>query len=316
MSIERKKRVSLLQSAFGRGAVDTSGKNIALRCPKCNDSRKEKKKLVVQLETGWFNCWVCGLSGKNVAFLFRKHAKKYVSQCLDIFDCGRAEKPEKDDLVSNLNFPDDARLVVGSKDPDARAVVNYLRARGMTTIDMYRWRVCFSNTFPLIRKAIFPSHDTSGEINYYVSRSIDNSVYKYTNAKVPKSEIVFNEMDIDWSQPVILVEGVFDAVKCPDNTVPVLGSSVSKKSKLYKMLSKNRSTVIVAFDNDAELKAHKVCRSLVQAGCNVYKATVRDGDLGSKSKEDVIKTLQNTERWTGDSMLSHKIMSIKSGSIL
>ena len=82
------------------------------------------------------------------------------------------------------------------------------------------------------------------------------------------------------------------------------------------MLSKNRSTVIVAFDSDAELKAHKACRLLLQAGCDVYKSTVLNGDLGSKSKKDARKTLQNTQRWTDDSMLSHKIMSIKSGSIL
>ena len=315
MSIEKKKRVSLLQSAFGRGSVDTSGKNIALSCPSCNESRLDKKKLVVQLETGWFNCWVCGLSGKNVSFLFRKHAKKYLTQCLEVFNCGRVQKTEEDTDVP-LDLPDDARLVLGSKDPDARAIVNYLRGRGMTTMDIYRWRVCFSNKFPLIRKAIFPSHDREGELNYYVSRSIDNSVYKYTNAKIPKSSIIFNEIDMDWSQPVILVEGVFDAVKCPDNTVPVLGSSVSKKSRLYKLLSKNRATVIVAFDSDAEAKAHRVCRVLRQSGCSVYKATVRNGDLGSKSKDAVMETLRNTERWSDDSMLSHKIMSIKSGSVL
>ena len=316
MSIEKKKRASLLQSAFGHGNVDTSGKNIALRCPDCNDSKLEKKKLVVQLETGWFNCWVCGLSGKNISFLFRKHAKKYFSQCQDIFDCEKSGKIKEEEEVLSLGFPEDAKLVLRSKDPDARAIVRYLKGRGMTTQDIYRWRVCFSSRFPFIRKAIFPSHDALGELNYYVSRSIDNSVYKYTNAKIPKSSIVFNEIDIDWSQPVILVEGVFDAVKCPDNTVPVLGSSLPKKSKLYNILSKNRSTVIVAFDSDAETKAHKVCRSLSQSGCNVYKVSVSGGDLGSKTRDAVIESLRGTKKWSDDSMISHKIMSIKSGSTL
>ena len=318
MSIERSKRIKLLRSAFGLGSLESSGKNIAFWCPNCKESKRDKKKLVVHLETGWYHCWVCNLSGKNPVYLFRKFAKKYVDKCVEVFDCRPigSKTPADDVDTQQLDFPDDARLVVESRDPDAREVFSYLKKRGMSTLDMYRWRVCFSNEFRLRRRAIFPSFDIDGKVNYYVARSIDDSFYKYNNAKVPKSSIIFNEVDIDWSQPVILVEGIFDAVKCPDNTVPVLGSSLPKKSLLFKMLSRNQSTVIVAFDEDAEMKAHRVCSILSKAGCDVFKTDILDGDLGSRSKTSALEALTTARRWSPDSRISYKISSIKSGSVL
>ena len=318
MSIERSKRIKLLQSAFGTGLLENSGKNVAFWCPNCKESKKDKKKLVVHVETGWYHCWVCSLSGKNPIYLFRKFAKKYASQCAEVFDCKSAGPAVSaaDDPVVVVDFPDDARLIVESRDPDAREIFSYLKKRGMSTLDMYRWRICFSNEFRLRRRAIFPSFDIDGRVNYYVARSIDDSFYKYNNAKVPKSNIIFNEIDVDWTQPVILVEGIFDAVKCPDNTVPVLGSSLPKKSLLFKMLSRNQSTVIVAFDEDAETKAHRVCSALSKAGCNVFKTNVTGGDLGSKSRTSALESLSSAVRWSSDSRISYKISSIKSGSIL
>jgi len=313
----KSKRKQLLRNAFGEGHVDASEKDMSLHCPKCNDGRRDKYKLIVHLETGWFHCWVCGLSGKNISYLFRKFAPSYFRECCELFEVkNTSQKPSDEPVVEPVKLPDDAMLVLDSKDPDARSIVAYLKGRGMSNIDIYRWRVCFSNEFRFRRKAIFPSFDADGKLNYYVARSIDDTKFKYSNAKVAKSTIIFNELDIDWRQPVILVEGVFDAIKCPDNTIPVLGSTLPKSSLLHKTLSKYQTPVIVAFDEDAEQKAHRVCGSLAKAGCDVYKAKISGGDLGSKKKEEAMASLETTQKWTTESLITHKISSIKSGSIL
>ena len=317
MSLEKNKRIKLLQSAFGSGFLETSGKNISFNCPHCKEKRKDKKKLVVQLETGWFHCWVCGFSGKNIGFLFRKYAPSFVDQCNKIFECKpfrQVSQPEE--IIEPLDFPVDAKLVVSSTDPDARAIVSYLKSRGLSIGDMCRWRVCFSNEYKFRRKAIFPSFDIDGNVNYYVSRAIEEKKFKYTNAKIPKSSIIFNELDIDWKQPVILVEGVFDAIKCPENTIPILGSTLPKKALLHQQLRRHLPPVIVALDEDAEKKSHRICASLSEAGCDVYKTTIKGKDLGEMSKDEASNALLKAVRWSRDSRISYKITSIKSGSIL
>lgn len=317
MNLKKSRKIKLLEAAFGEGSLEPSEENFHLCCPVCDDTRKSKKKLYVSLETGWYNCWVCNTSGKNINFLFRKHAKQYSSQCQELFPDNAKISHEVVEEKIIVELPSDACLVgISGKDPDNRDVYRYLQNRGMTRLDMYRWRVCVSQEFYFRRKAIFPSFDADGNLNYYVARAIDQTKFKYHNAKVPKSRVIFNEVDLDWNDPIILVEGVFDAVKCPDNTAIALGSTLSKESQLFKKLRQHRSTVIVAFDEDAEMKSHAVCKKLHRAGCTVYKVTVRENDLGSRSKEAVEDILRTAEPWTQISLLNHKISSIKSGSIL
>jgi len=317
VNLKKSRKIKLLETAFGEGSLEASEENFHLCCPVCNDLRKSKKKLYVSLATGWYNCWVCNTSGKNINFLFRKHAPQYSLQCQELFPSSAIVSHESLEEKIIVELPRDAVLVSDeSKDPDTRAVFRYLKARGMSRLDMYRWRVCVSQQFYFRRKAIFPSFDDAGILNYYVARSIDETKFKYNNAKVPKSRIIFNEIDLDWKEPIIVVEGVFDAVKCPDNTAIALGSTLSKDSALFKKLSQHQCTVIIAFDEDAETKSHKVCKKLYRAGCSVYKVTVRENDLGSRSSADVENILKTAESWSQISLLSHKISSIKSGSVL
>ena len=316
MNLEKSKKIKLIESAFGSGHLETDEKNIHVSCPECKDSRKDKKKLYISLETGWYNCWVCNISGKKVSYLFRKYASKYYNQCQLVFGSDQLYHtvPEPEAVVE---FPDDSKLVANfSSDPDARDIYSYLRKRGLSRLDMLRWRVCFSSEFLYRRKAIFPSFDAEGKINYFVARSIDETKFKYNNAKVPKSGIVFNEIDMDWSQPVILVEGVFDAVKCPDNTAIALGSTLPKNSLLYHRLVKNQCSVVVCFDEDAEGKSHDVCKKLKKAGCRVYKVSPKGCDLGDRSKSGALSLIGSAVPWTEEARISHKISRMKSGSII
>lgn len=316
MSFNKSKKITLFESAFGRGSLEQGGSNLHLPCPKCK-SAKSKKKLYVEIETGWYHCWVCGLSGKNVNFLFRKFSPSRQGQCRELYPDDSLIKLPAVDLTPPPELPSDTRLVCqATSDPDARDVFRYLQGRGLSKLDMYRWRICVSDKFRFRRKAIFPSFNETGELNYYTARCIDETKFKYMHAKVPKKSIIFNEFDIDWNQPVILVEGVFDAVKCPDNTIVALGSSLAYTSELYKKLKTNAGTVIVAFDEDATVKSHDACKKIHAAGCDVYRLSVSGGDLGSRSKHEVKELFKTIKPWSCVSFLSHKISTIKSGSIL
>jgi DNA primase len=319
VGLEISKKTALFEAAFGSGYMETGKVNFHVSCPSCKDGRKNKKKLYIELATGWYHCWVCGTSGKNINFLFRKFAKNYAPRCAQLFheDRSYTDQQALEEIILPPELPEDSVLLMSAKnDPDANDVKRYLKARGLTKMDMYRWRICVSNEFKFRRKAIFPSFTASGQLNYYTARCIDETKFKYKNADVPKRTVIFNEFDINWDEPIILVEGVFDAVKCPENTVPVLGSSLASGSNLFMRLKQHESTVIVAFDEDAESRIHDVCRRLSLAGCSVYNLTIKGNDLGSRTKSDVRDILATTARWTPVSFLNHKISKIKSGSIL
>ena len=103
---------------------------------------------------------------------------------------------------------------------------------------MKRLRVGVSSEFLFKDRVIFPSFDMSQNLNYFVSRTIDPDVsFKYRNFKGKKKDIVFREIDVDFTKELILTEGVFDLVHCPENSTCILGSWID--------LSHNDRTLIV-----------------------------------------------------------------------
>lgn len=321
VTVSNSQKIRILQKYFGAGHQGKDG-GIVFTCPSCKEIRKDKKKLVVQLTNGWYHCWVCGLSGKSFFSLFRKTFPKSLRDpdCEVLFEGQRDEQHASEELEKpKVELPEDIILVGTdeSKDPDVLAVKKYLSERGISRGDMLRWRICAAKTGNLCRRAIIPSFDSEGKLNYYTARSIDENKFKYKNSQTNKTEIIFNEIDVDWSKPVILVEGVFDAMKCPENTIPVLGSELSKKSELFKKLWSNNCIVTVAFDPDLKEKSHKVCDLLSSAGLEVYQVWAPDGnDFGSLSKSEVLEILKRSRPWFKENHLSFKINSIASGSLL
>jgi DNA primase len=157
-----------------------------------------------------------------------------------------------------------------------------------------------------------------GRLNYYVTRTIDaTKKMKYQNADVPKAEVIFNEIDMDWSKEVLLVEGVFDAIKCPENTLPILGSSFSKRSMILRTLMKHQTPCVVSLDPDMKQKAYRAADLLVSAGCPVRIAFAPTGkDLGDLTKSEVSKLVKSAPAYNDMMRITHKISEIKSGSLL
>jgi len=309
----------LLDRALGSGVLSRDGINYCLRCPACKDARTEKRKLVVRLDDGRYHCWVCGIKGLSVNRLIAKFRPGFASDARNVrLRKGPEEQQVRDEEVT---LPKGTVLLGGSGnqgDPDIKAVTNYLKRRGLSRKDMLRWRALSCSRGSFRRRAIIPSFDREGKINYYVARSIDpDTKMKYQNAKIAKEDIIFNEVDLDWSKEMILVEGVLDAMKCPENSVPVLGSSLSTRSRLYKMLMRHQTPCIVSLDPDLKKKAFKLADLLSATGCSVKIAFAPSGrDLGDLSREAVLGVLSHAKPYTDMMRISHKISEMSSGSLL
>jgi DNA primase len=204
-----------------------------------------------------------------------------------------------------------------SKDPDVQAAMRYLASREVHEEDVFRWRLHTHTRGFLRRHVVFPSFDSEGNPNYFVARAIDEVDFKYRNAKIPKKSIIFNEIDINWKSTVILVEGVFDALNCPENTIPILGSTIPRSSLLYNKLMEHQSDVIVALDPDLPDKTHRICKDLESAGCSIrYCFAPKGKDFGSMKKEEVIRKIEKAKRYDYNARINHKINMIRSGSII
>ena len=188
------KRRKAVEAAFGRTSVSSDGINCAVSCPACNENKKSKLKLVIRLDDGRYQCWVCGIKGGNIAYLASKY-RKNADALFSVF--GKKVKKDQDKIPEQLQLPSEsAFLLKDALDPDQKATVRYIKSRGLNLNDVYRWRMMYSSSRAHRRRVIVPSFDIEGKLNYFISRSIDQDRKpRYVNSKVPKNDIIFNEID-------------------------------------------------------------------------------------------------------------------------
>ena len=315
-------KIALITEAFGSGNFLRDGVNYTVRCPKCNDKRIEKRKLTIRIDNGLFHCWVCELRGKNVFRYILKNYPRLSSKINGEFlDLHFSIAKEENLLEDNLKVEPPEKMVPVLRktiNPDIIAVRKYLYSRGITNEQIYRWRVMVSPDGKYRRSAIFPSFDYEGKINYFVSRYIDKNItFKYRNSIIPKNKIIFNDIDIDWSKPINLVEGIFDAINCPENTIPILGSSLPADSELFKKIVNSESNITIALDPDLKIKAYDLANNFYKMGCDVKITFAPDGkDLGDLSREEVKNILESAKPIDSLSKLKYKITTIRSSSLI
>ena len=146
-------------------------------------------------------------------------------------------------------------------------------------------------------RIIIPSYDGEGKLNYFIARDMfPNSKFKYKNPPMSKDTVCF-EMFINWNEPIILVEGVFDAIAIRNNAIPLLGKFPSSKL-VGKIITKEVKTIYIALDEDARKDAIKLSKFFMDLGIDTYLLNMRGKDpseLGFSKFWDIVKdTKQST----------------------
>ena len=85
--------------------------------------------------------------------------------------------------------------------------------------------------------------------------------------------------------PLVLCEGVFDMIKCGENSTPLLGSELNEMSLLFNKIVANRTPIILALDSDARKKMFKIYNKLIEYDIDVKVLDVIT-DPGDMSRED------------------------------
>jgi len=285
-------------------------------CPFC---KHHKRKLSINLPKNVFKCWICEETGNPGKLVFKFGTKpqreewKRLSGQVDISEFDNLFQGSE--IVNNcqkINLPKEfVSLANGSLPLSANPALKYLKQRNITKKDLLKWKVGFCPSGDYEKRIIFPSFGNDGFCNYFVARSYKRKEWmKYKNPPASKSDIIFNELYVDFDDDLVLVEGVFDAVVA-GNAIPLLGSSLRAKSPLFSLLINYPKEIFIALDHDAEKKASRIMKLLSRYNKTVYKVDTSDiEDVGSITKEEFLKRKQRAVRMTEDNLILQKLSEI------
>ena len=311
------KKVEILKDILG--SYNQSGNELLFKCPFCTH---HKKKLSVNVVKNAAKCWICDWSTPNLTRIVKRLGSyTQISEWNEL--CGIVEIAEYDKIFQQtetldeeieqvLVLPDEFQtLCTKHNSLTSLKARRYLRERGLSQCDIQKWKIGYAVSGEYEGRVIVPSFNMDGKVNYYVGRRYDDNQWsKYKNPDVSK-DIIFNHLYVDFDEDVVLVEGVFDAIKA-GNSIPLLGSTLKENSKLFKELIKQDPAIYIALDPDAERKAEKLIIDLLNYDAEVYKIDIPAGrDVGDMSHEE-FNSLKNSAKLIKDTdyFLITKIMSI------
>jgi len=275
---------------------------LLFNCPHCDmdkdfDIRGEGYNLCVNLE--WYSdkadatipvwkCWVCDDSG-SIQKLINKYGTTEHKEAFKMLSSDKFDTIPQPVTPQTIKLPKEFRSDFNASVIGLDAL-KYLRSRSIDGRNIRKWGIGYCEEGRYANRIIIPSfcnHPT--EPDYFVARRIyDEGIareqirtpyynMKYLNPPCSKSSIIFGEGYVDWSFPVILVEGVFDALSLY-NSIALLGKKIP--DVLIKKLMATNATVVVALDNDVKTD-HKLrsYKKLIDYGIKVYEASSEHKDI-------------------------------------
>ena len=265
-------------------------------CPFCHHYRR---KFAFNVQTHNWHCWVCKAKGNNLFSLLRKLNKWAVfkSRVEEITKrIHHFKKTPKSPI--QVDLPNQyVSLLDATKDfPLKSKAVNYLKRRGIGKYQMWKYDIGFCNKGQYQDRIIIPSFNEDNQLNYFVGRTIhSHQSFKYMNPKVQKDSVIIFENMINWNFPIIMTQGVFDAITVNFNGVPLLGKTASRKL-LQKILFYD-AEVCLSLDNDAQEDQHDVMVKMLKLGIeNISFINIKQKDPNLMNRWDYWKFLLTNRR--------------------
>ena len=137
------------------------------------------------------------------------------------------------------------------------------------------------------------SYDADGKINYFTARSFNkDSFIKFKNPEVSR-DIIANELFINWDLPIIICEGMFDALAIKRNVIPLLGKNI-QNSLMKKLITSKVKKIYIALDKDAIKQSVKFCENLINEGKEVYLVKIDGKDPSELGFNRFTELIQHT----------------------
>ena len=249
MGISEQKLLALLQKVLGEGKIVSKDEAMFV----CPFSHHRKPKLAVNLSTQRWQSWIdTNAKGRSIFALFKRLQvpSNYFDELSRIVKLPKSSQTQetKEEYVS-LPY-EYKRLTETHTDFSYAKAMKYLKNRGIESYDIERYDIGYCDKGDYAGRIIVPSYDVDNKLNYFIARDFTGSAYlKYKNPPVSKDVVVF-ENQIDFSEPIILCEGVFDAMAIRRNAIALLGKNIPSKLKV-RLVEHNVKQVTIVLDEDA-----------------------------------------------------------------
>ena len=299
---------SLLEVYLGKGKKLANG-DYAYNCPVC---KHKNPKLMVNVISGAYNCFTCHpkTTGKTPVSLFKKIAAP-LEAILEMksYFANDTTKIEVEKDIKTIIIPKEFVSLsdVSDNSLDKRQALVYLKKRRVTSSDIQKYNIGYCKTGRYRNKVVVPSYDSNGRINYFIARSFEiDPKQKIDSPSCNKSEMIGFEYYINWNVPVILCEGVFDAIAIKRNAIPLFGKTIPK-ALMIKLLQPQVKTVYLALDEDAIMESIDHAQRLVDLGKEVYLIQLNGKDPSEIGFEGMIQYLHNAQPITALNLLMLKM---------
>lgn len=308
---EKQSVINILDDVLG---VGTSMKNDeqAHYCPFCHH---HKKKLQINLKTQKWHCWVCDAKGKRIQRLLKRlHVdNRKLKKIYEVYgdDYIVYSKDTEDEKVE-LRLPNEFQSLLKEPkglNPLFRKVREYAQERGITEEDIRKYNIGYCDSGHYTNRIIIPSYDMDNRLNYFIARSVfSEEKFKYKNPPVSKNVIMF-ENQINWNEPITLVEGVFDAMAVKRNAIPLLGKFVPKK--LNDAIFKNGvKSINILLDEDAQQEALRYTMQFGNQGITTKNIKPTDKDASDMGFTEVNNKLKESKKTGFGDIISQKLKGV------
>lgn len=303
----------LLESVLGK-SKKTSGDNYAFWSPFVNH-HKPKLEINIKLNSNGDNPWHCWISdekGKSIRSLFRKLkvSKEIWDEHNSIFSRKyRYRTDSTTEKSSVVQLPKEyIPLWKQSNSIIRKHALSYLERRGVTPAEILKYQIGYCEEGSYKNKVIVPSYNENGILNYFVGRSFYEGGIKHKNVDASKDVVGF-EMMVNWDLPIVICEGVFDAMAIRMNAIPLFGKS--PQSELQKrIIEKNVRKVYIALDSDAFKNALSFAEKLMNTGVDVHLVEMGDSDPSELGFDKIYDKIKNTELLSLRKLMEYKLLGV------
>ena len=265
----------------------------------------------VNIATQHWHCWVCNAAGRKLPLMLRRLNvdRTKISQLTVMLEEVEYKPKTTTTNTPVLALPEGFRplWILDKGTPEYRNAIYYLRGRGITIYDILKYRIGYCDKGPYTGKIIIPSFDANGSLNYFVSRAYySDDQQKHKNPAFSKDIIGF-ELHINWSMPVILVEGAFDAIAIRRNAIPLFGKTISDTLK-KRIIEHGVKSIYICLDNDARKQAFETAEYFMSNGVHVYFVDLPESDPSELGFEKIRNLIDDTIELSSDKLMQEKIL--------